>query len=1609
MNGFLVRKEESNGVRLPIWAKALAVGQGDEAAVVITFDGLGIPAEITAIIAGRLKEKAGLNPQRLSITASHTHTAPMINGCAPNIFGEPIPAADQAHIDRYTQELTDKLEQVALAALADRRESTMHWGIGQATFAKNRRDKNGPFDHDLPMLIVRDLKNQVRLIYVSYACHCVTLSEPRIGGDWAGYAQIQIEKRFPGAIAMTSVGCAGDQNPLSGVMNDRFDIAEQQGEQIGAEAERLSQGRLRPISGPLVISHEQIQLPLDKLPTRDELETRAKENTPPGYFAKVQLAKLDRGEKLREQIDYRIQTWSFGNALGMVFLPGEVVSEYGLRLKSELDGQRLWVNAYANACPCYIPSEKVLKAGGYEGGGAMIYYDQPTKFAPGLEQKIIDVVANQLRQRFPSPLESGKGQGSRPLAPEQSLGRMRTRPELQIDLVAAEPLVTSPVAVDFGPDGKVYVAEMYDYPAGEDGTYGPAGRVRVLSSSQDNGILDTSTIFLDGIPFPTGVTVWRKGVLVCAAPDILYAEDTDNDGRADVVRKLYSGFGVDNFQARVNSLEYGLDGWVYGSCGLFGGSIKKFSDPKLYALGDRDFRIQPDTGAMEPAMGRTQQGRVRDDFDNWFGCDNSDLGRHYPLAVHYAERNPLAPPPPVSAHVPVDGKLVPGSDALQLFKLSGGSGAATAACGIGIYRDTLLGAGFQGNLFTCEPVNLIVHRVQLTPKDSTFEGHVASDESHEFVSSKDTWFRPVQARTAPDGSLWILDMYRFVIEHPRWIPAESLEQIDTRAGANLGRIYRVRPREGKIAKWPRLDNLPTDQLVAALDSDNGWQRDMAMQLLTWQRDQQHATAGPALKQLLRSSARPETRVQVLATLAQRNELTHEDVRLALNDPHFAVRRHGVRLSEGMAKGPHADELQQNVLALVDDADAQVRLQAACSLGAWPNERSGSGLARLALAHPGDRFLRAAVLSSLSPEDAQINAFVATLLKDKSTALPTVAPSMLAVATRMMQAEPRLKLIEQLASDSWPGQQNGWVLRVLEPLTRPNIHDEKYLDNTPAGAKVRAVVDNIRRELADESGQASESYRIAAMAMLNRFNMSKVELTSDQETLRKYLMPRHSAKLQAAALSALLRDNHSQAAQLILDAWPQLSPALRSTAIDQLVSIEAWASALLDRVEKKEIDVSEIDATRRGQLLKHSNWTVKERAEKLLSGKLNQDREAVLKSYASVTDLQGDAKQGEELYRKNCSSCHKLNELGHAVGPDLVALAGKPINFFLQEILDPNRNLDSRYMAYTALTDSGRTLNGLLVAETAGAITLRGAESKEEVLQRSELEQFRATRASLMPEGLEKMLNPQGMADVISFIKLNATQQAAPETMASGELARDMLNESLSMDSRLALVPLTLKNAPEVITAMAANLPDNEQEEYRRIPWIWRVAVAAGKAGDDKICKKVIEIALPREGQPLRDWQAVVIGGGIINGLGLRGDWPSEHIAPMLAGDARLNKKWQDLIAASKVMADNEKVRTGTRYDALRIVALEPWPAPKAQLLKYLPKGGNSELQMGSVSGLADIDHPEATALLIDHLDHYDKENRRLAIVALSRGETRQRLLQNLITAGKVKESEVLSK
>jgi hypothetical protein len=402
LNGFGNRRGESDGVTQRIWAKALAIeADGEKPLVLITLDNLGIRLSMVEEVGRRLKKKAGIERERLAITFTHTHTAPKVNGASDTIMGWPLPAEDQQHIERYTAELTDALESVALAALADRRPARLEWAVGKVGFAKNRRPQGGPVDHALPMLVVRSAAdNAIRAIYVTYACHCVTLSHNKISGDWAGYAQDAIQRAHPGAIALVSIGCGSDSNPSSGVTGENIAAAAEQGAEIATEVDRLLKGPLEPITGGGTATMKSIELPLNELPTRDALQSAAAIDDANGGNARYQLARLDRGEPLLSEIDYTIQTWTFGDSLAMVFLAGEVCADYSVRLKKELDASRLWLHGYANDFCCYIPSERLLIEGGYGGGAEIMYFALPATLRAGVEGRIIDEVHRMVPRPF---------------------------------------------------------------------------------------------------------------------------------------------------------------------------------------------------------------------------------------------------------------------------------------------------------------------------------------------------------------------------------------------------------------------------------------------------------------------------------------------------------------------------------------------------------------------------------------------------------------------------------------------------------------------------------------------------------------------------------------------------------------------------------------------------------------------------------------------------------------------------------------------------------------------------------------------------------------------------------------------------------------------------------------------------------------------------------------------------------------------------------------------------------------------------------------------------------------------------------------------------------
>jgi putative heme-binding domain-containing protein len=1043
----------------------------------------------------------------------------------------------------------------------------------------------------------------------------------------------------------------------------------------------------------------------------------------------------------------------------------------------------------------------------------------------------------------------------------------------------------------------------------------------------------------------------------------------------------------------------------------------------------------------------------------------------------------------------------------------------------------------------------------LKPKESTFEGERAPDEAEsEFLASTDNWFRPVHVTTGPDGALWIADMYRFLIEHPKWIPKEDLAKIDARAGAGLGRIYRIRPGNDPVRKGLRLDGLDTAGLVAALDSPNGWQRDMAMMMLIWKGD---TTAKEPLEQLIRESKNGLARMQALCTLDSLGGARRGLLERSLVDREPGVRQHAIRLGESLIGGSRTDpSILVKAPKLIDDPDPGVRLQLAFSLGTNSNNpREWKGLdfssmtmAQLFWRHRDDPFLTAAILSSLAKEN--LPGFAEASLRGGGKDGPPkhLMREILATAAGLEDAAALSQLLH-LVTKSEGGAYKPWQLAsaagVLDSFSRKGRSWEKI----PADIRLPIAPLLTFARQTSETDEATEDALLASIPLLGRDPRA---IDADLARLATLLRASRPAAVQLAAIAALARSGNENAAATLIVAWPGATPALRQQMLDALLGRPNWQGRLLTAIENGTIAPGQIDAARRQRLLNSTDKSVSAKAAKLFEGGSNADRQKVVESYTSALSMTGDRSRGKAVFAKTCSACHQLEGVGHAVGPDLAALANKSPLYLLSEVFDPNRNLDSRYSEYQIVTKDERTISGILAAETATVITLRGQQGKDETILRSDIQSLRGTSKSLMPEGLEKDLSKQEVSDLIAYLTANdpphkrlagnepaeieakdnsltlpatrcfvfggaitfeadfknigywsdekdyvvwkvrlenaaqfdlyldyacdahaagnrfaidglepairgkidgtggwdhyrllkvgtvklpagagriAVRPDAPihgalcdlravylvpvgtqpkvETSyqpdSQAEIARLLLDDQLPRAQRERMVELAIPRGGEVIRLMTADVSSSDsKEEYRRIPWIWRVAIGAGRANDAKVLAAVLEVSIPKKTEPLRDWQAVVIGGGIINGLSLEGKWPAERLTELLRDNAELQRRWLDALQAAHIMTDAEKVPMGTRYDALRIIALDEWKRAEPRLSKYLAKSTNPELQQGAVSGLVDVDESAATRLLVNALTDLTTVNRRIAIKGLLRTPARVNALLDALENGTAK-------
>lgn len=932
-----------------------------------------------------------------------------------------------------------------------------------------------------------------------------------------------------------------------------------------------------------------------------------------------------------------------------------------------------------------------------------------------------------------------------PLEPEAALADFQLAPGYRIEIAAAEPQVVDPIAIAFDESGKLWVVEMRDYPILAEGEK-PASRIRVLEDRNDDGRYETSTLFADELLFPTGVQPWQGGAIVTLAGEIAYFKDTDNDGRADQKETWYQGFATANEQLRANHPRLGADGNVYVAGGLRGGTVKNLRSPQStdISINGRDFAFDPISGASFAASGLGQFGLTFDDFGQRFTCSNRNPLMHAVIEQRYLDRNPKLLLPTVIHDVASagdDSRLFPRTRALTTSALH--AGQFTAACGVEIFRGSALPADAIGNAFICEPTGNLVHREAITPSGATFTSQPVERDS-EFLSSTDEWFRPVNLLTGPDGALYVVDMYRAIIEHPEWVPEDVRSQLNRRDGNDRGRIYRIvadattaAPRER-----PTIQATPLNELVLLLEHPNAWHRETAARLLL---EANATSAATELQRIATESKLAPSRFQALCLLESLGELDDTTLASCLRDSAPGVLARAVVLAENRLE--RSPELTRSVLALAHDSDSRVRFQVALSTSFLPPASIVPTLETIARQDGGDVWVRRAVALAARSE---VGVLLARLLKPQSgrpvnERLPPELVAELASAVVAVGDHSQVADALSLASHVDRATASVLLLTIADACARRGESIESVLSDADP-----SILIEIRRHFDDaihslEDADASDEAALAAARLLQ---FDSRALTCD--ALLAALKGSNAPLTQTAIIDALRNRDDSRIPTLLIELFPQMVPSVRRASLDLLIGRAAWSLALLEAAESERIAIANIDATRAHQLRQHKDEAVRALANRIL-GSGSRNREQVVRQYQSVLALTGDLRQGKKVFAANCASCHRVGTEGTAIGPDIGDSAMKSSAQLLIDILQPNQAIDANYISYTAITSDGQTYSGIIRSETDTGIVLQSADGKTHTILRSDLDSLSGA-LSLMPEGMEQQVSPQQMADLLAFLK-----------------------------------------------------------------------------------------------------------------------------------------------------------------------------------------------------------------------------------------------------------------
>ena len=972
-------------------------------------------------------------------------------------------------------------------------------------------------------------------------------------------------------------------------------------------------------------------------------------------------------------------------------------------------------------------------------------------------------------------------------SPQDVLKSFQHDPAVRVELVAAEPVVRDPVALCFDEHGHLFVAQMQDYPNGPGDDPQAVSRIVRLLDADEDGHYEAAEVFAEHLSFVTGLTPWQGGLLVTLAGEVCWLADTDGDGQADTRETWFRGFTEENTQLRANHPTLAPDGTVYVANGLRGGEVVA-ADPRWQSaaggeplsIRGHDFRFDPaglplpsGEAAFEAVSGHGQFGLSIDDFGNRFVCSNRNPCMQVMLEEQDLRRNPVA------AITSAVHDVSPAGEASRIYPISSGwttsnlhAGQFSAACGVTLYRGHGLPAAFHGNVFTCDPTGNLVHRQQLDRHRPAFRC-LPREDTREFLASSHDWFRPVALADGPDGCLYVIDMARAVIEHPQFMPDELKTRPDLLHGRDRGRIWRITAAESP-RQPPRLAAATASpaELTDLLSHPNGWHRDTAARLLLEGRD---TLPTRELRSVAVSAAEPTARSRalwLLAVDARQRSITqapptddaNDAVLLhALRDTDPRVRGVAVHLSSHFAVT--SDRLHTALLAMTADPDPGVRFRIAVRLGEpdlsranTPDPRVTTALADLIAVDLGDPWIRMAVATSASDRASGIltsllpRLLTASLSPEGAAACVHAFAELAAAEGHAASLQTVLATlaadIDQAAADHHRSRDLAFACLsgIGQGLARQRQTLAQVLSEWPE--EMVQAVDAIARAATSAATDetVAESTRLQAIACL-----AEAPATIATEAIASLVQPPTPQALRLAAIAAAARFHSSTVDDAMLADFGSQTPVVYRQVVASLVAHPSSAARLLAKLEEGDSPPLQLTDPQWKRLAACCEDAAP-RVAALRTAVSQDDRQAVVARYADALDLTGNFIRGREVFRSQCSSCHRVGQIGVDVGPDISDSRTKQPPQYLSDILDPNRAIDANFFGYTLLTSDGRLLSGLITAETATSVTLRQPDGVTTTLLRDEIDELRSTGRSLMPVGLEQNVSPQQMADLITFLK-----------------------------------------------------------------------------------------------------------------------------------------------------------------------------------------------------------------------------------------------------------------